>query len=51
MSFTDNELKLIVDTVLALQPVEVAVEALCCQNVNLCIVEVTLKFMLDELMN
>lgn len=51
INFTDSELTLLSDTILALQPIKLAVETLCSENVNLYIADVTLKFMLDELMN
>ena len=51
INFTDIELTLLSDTILALQPIKLAVETLCSENVNLYIADVTLKFMLDELMN
>jgi len=47
--FTDNDLKLLSNVILALQPIKLAVETLCSENVNLYVADVTLKFMLDEL--
>ena len=49
INFTSGELALLSDVIFALQPIKVAVEALCCENVNLYIADIALKFMLDEL--
>ncbi|CAH1101710.1 unnamed protein product [Psylliodes chrysocephalus] len=49
INFTKDELKLLSSTILALQPVKAAVEQLCCEDVNLFISDITLKFMIDVL--
>jgi len=46
--FTVNDFELLSNTILALQPIKVAVEGLCCENVNLYMADVTLKFMLTS---
>lgn len=51
IQFTNDELTLLSDIILALQPIKVAVETLCREDVNLYIADITLKFMLDELAN
>ena len=49
ISFSDTELQLLSEIISALQPVKVAVENLCAQNINLYVADLTLKFMLNEL--
>lgn len=49
INFTEDELELLSSTILALQPVKAAVEQLCCEDANLFIADITLKFMIDEL--
>lgn len=41
ITFTDNELTLLSNTILALQPIKIAVETLCSQTTNLYIADVT----------
>ena len=49
ITFTESDFELLSNTILALQPIKIAVDALCCENVNLFTAGVTLKFMLNEL--
>ena len=49
MSFTEAELELLSEIILALQPLKVAVETLCSENINLYVADLTLQFMLNEL--
>lgn len=49
ITFSANDFELLSNTILALQPIKVAVEALCCENANLYMADVTLNFMLNEL--
>ena len=49
ITFTESDFELFSNTILALQPIKVAVDALCCENVNLFTADVTFKFMLNEL--
>jgi hypothetical protein len=45
----DNEIQRILDLVLALKPIQTAVEALCRRDANLITVDAVLKFTLDKL--
>lgn len=49
LSFSENEVVLLKNIIAALQPVKLAVEALCREDVNLYVADITMKFMLDEL--
>lgn len=49
ISFTEAELKLLSETISALQPLKVAVEALCSEDANIYVADVTLNFLLCEL--
>lgn len=51
ITFAGNELALLSDILLALQPIKLAIETLCSEKANLYTADVTLKFMLDELAN
>ena len=51
IDLSENDLNVVSNIIMALQPVKVAVEALCSRNTNLYVADLTIRFMLDELSN
>ena len=51
IDLSENDLNIVSHIITALQPIKVAVEALCSSDTNLYVADLTLKFMLDELSN
>lgn len=49
ISFTEDEMELLSNTISALQPIKIAVEALCRADIDLYVADAALEFMLQEL--
>ena len=51
IDLSENDLNVVSNIIMALQPVKVAAEALCSRDTNLYVADLTIRFMLDELSN